>query len=110
MAFIPVAVASVIKEQKTDKAAVSASASRAPGKTAAASEARPASEEPRHVFLAFFAYSLGLGLISPFYELTTSFGSGLIGLLILFWGMQAAWKLMAAPKVVVDGPFGAEAG
>ena len=47
----------------------------------------------------------GLGLILPFYELFPSFGSGAIGLLILFWGMQYAWKAMAAPKVDLDGSF-----
>ena len=48
---------------------------------------------------------LGLGLISPFYELFTSFGSGAIWLFILFWGMQYAWKAMAAPKVNLNVPF-----
>lgn len=48
---------------------------------------------------------LSPGLISPFYELFPPFGSGAIGLFILFWGMQYAWKAMAAPKVDVDGPF-----
>jgi hypothetical protein len=70
-------------------------------------EAAPvkAADKPEGPLYALAALA-GIGLVSPFFELANSFGSGLIGLLILFWGMQAAWKLMAAPKVVVDGPFG----
>ncbi|WP_198137609.1 hypothetical protein [Terriglobus sp. TAA 43] len=48
---------------------------------------------------------LGLGLISPFYMLFVSFGSGALGLLILFWGVQYAWKALAKPKVDLDGPY-----
>jgi hypothetical protein len=46
-----------------------------------------------------------IGLASPFLELQSGF-SGLIGLVILFVGMQFAWRMTAGhPKIVVDGPF-----
>lgn len=37
--------------------------------------------------------------------LFVSFGSGALGLLILFWGMQYTWRALAKPKVDLDGPF-----
>ncbi|MEZ2347204.1 hypothetical protein [Terriglobus sp. RCC_193] len=51
------------------------------------------------------AFLLRPGLILPFYELFTSLGSGALGLLILFWGMQYAWNVLAKPTVDLDGPF-----
>jgi hypothetical protein len=47
----------------------------------------------------------GLALISPFSLLFVAFSSGALDLLILFWGMQYAWKAMVKPKVELDGPF-----
>lgn len=44
------------------------------------------------------------GLASPFLELADEPG-GIIGLVILFVGMNIAWKLTAAPKLEVMGPF-----
>ena len=44
------------------------------------------------------------GLASPFLELGNEPG-GIIGLVILFVGMNIAWKLTAAPKIDILGPF-----
>jgi hypothetical protein len=44
------------------------------------------------------------GLESPFRDLSNPF-NGLIGLVILFVGMQIAWKLTAGPKLDIQGPF-----
>lgn len=46
-----------------------------------------------------FAKLIGVGLISPFLELQTDPGHGLIGLVILVVGLRIAWK-MTASKVV----------
>lgn len=45
-----------------------------------------------------------VGLASPFLGLTNPV-NGLIGLVILFVGMQFAWQLTGAKTLVVEGPF-----
>lgn len=46
-----------------------------------------------------------LGLASPFIELTEGF-NGVIGLVILFVGMQFAWKMTAGTRQInVEGPY-----
>jgi uncharacterized protein (DUF983 family) len=47
-----------------------------------------------------------LGLASPFLELANPL-SGAIGLVILFVGMNIAWRLTAGPKIDILGPFAA---
>ena len=47
---------------------------------------------------------LGKGLASPFSDLKNPF-NGLLGLVILYVGMQIAWKLTAGPKLEILGPF-----
>lgn len=48
---------------------------------------------------------LGLGLVSPFLELTGSFFSELLNLFIIFIGVRFAWQMMAVRTVSVEGPF-----
>jgi hypothetical protein len=51
------------------------------------------------------AFLLVIGLASPFLELTSPV-HGLIGLVILFVGLQIAWRVAAGkPVASVDGPF-----
>jgi hypothetical protein len=45
-----------------------------------------------------------IGLASPFLALENPVG-GAIGLVILFVGMNIAWKLTAGPKIEILGPF-----
>jgi hypothetical protein len=45
-----------------------------------------------------------VGLASPFLALSDP-ASGLIGLVILLVGLNIAWRLTAAPKITVLGPF-----
>jgi hypothetical protein len=45
-----------------------------------------------------------IGLASPFLELADPL-HGIIGLFILFIGMQIAWKMTGRPKLIIDGPF-----
>jgi hypothetical protein len=57
-------------------------------------------------FIKALGFMLVLGLVFPFLELQDPV-HGLIGLFILFIGLQIAWKLTAGSgKVAVDGPYG----
>jgi hypothetical protein len=53
-------------------------------------------------------YLLLIGLASPFLELASGF-SGIIGLVILFVGINIAWKTTGADKMLILGPFGLKA-
>jgi hypothetical protein len=45
-------------------------------------------------------------LASPFLELTSSPGGGAIGLIILFVGLNIAWRLTAGTmKLKIEGPY-----
>ena len=70
---------------------------------------KPASAgEPRmNLFKAFGILAL-LGLASPFLELASPV-NGALGLVILFVGMNIAWRLAAGPKIDILGPFAATA-
>jgi len=46
-----------------------------------------------------------IGLASPFLGLAAGGFQGLIGLFILFIGMQIAWKMTGRPTLAIDGPF-----
>ncbi|MGO8795177.1 MAG: hypothetical protein ACLQLC_10170 [Candidatus Sulfotelmatobacter sp.] len=46
-----------------------------------------------------------LGLASPFTELSGNPFWGLMGLLILFFGMRIAWRMTAGRELGVSGPF-----
>lgn len=56
-------------------------------------------------FLLGVAILLGFGLVSPIVKFFFSVASGLFGLLFLFFGIQAAWKLTAKRGVEIEGPF-----
>lgn len=49
-----------------------------------------------------------LGLASPFFQLSSG-TSGIIGLFILFIGMQFAWKITRGVQVAISGPYQAAA-
>ena len=61
--------------------------------------------KPRPTFLTAMGTLLLLGLASPFLELTGNFIGGMIGLVILYVGMQFAWKFTAARPLEIFGPF-----
>jgi hypothetical protein len=68
----------------------------------------PPAPKPRTMSfgMAFLALA-GLGLASPFLELSTGFG-GIIGLFILFIGIRAAWSFTAGHDVTgpdISGPY-----
>jgi len=45
-----------------------------------------------------------LGIFSPFIEITSGL-FGIIGLVILFAGLRFAWRMTAAKRLVVAGPY-----
>jgi hypothetical protein len=67
--------------------------------TGAKSEAKPTMG-----FFTAIAVLVGIGLVSPFLGLAEPV-SGAIGLVILFVGMNIAWRMTAATERVVDGPY-----
>ena len=60
--------------------------------------------KPTMGFLTAIAMLIGIGLASPFLGLAEPV-SGAIGLVILFVGMNIAWRMTAATQPVVDGPY-----
>jgi hypothetical protein len=48
---------------------------------------------------------LVLGLVSPFLEFSSNPLGAMIGLFILFIGMQFAWKMTGAKPLQIFGPF-----
>lgn len=74
-------------------------------------DGKPNTEKPAQpLSVGGFFKALGLlllvGLASPFLELSEP-RSGIIGLFILFIGLQIAWKLTAGTgKIAIEGPFG----
>jgi hypothetical protein len=65
----------------------------------------PARKQPAPSFGTAVGALLLLGLASPFLELASPL-HGVMGLVILFVGLQIAWKLTAGKKVAILGPFG----
>ena len=61
--------------------------------------------KPHPTFVAAIGTLLLLGLASPFLELSGNFLGGMIGLVILYVGMQFAWKFTAARPLEIFGPF-----
>jgi len=107
-AAIPVGFAQFSKSRP--HAASSSAGSTSSASTADASQTntsagqQPSSRFNSAVIAKLLLYLAGIGLASPFIELTSGV-SGVIGIAILFIGMQIAWKLTAGRSVVIDGPF-----
>jgi hypothetical protein len=60
---------------------------------------------PRPNFLSAMGTLLLLGLASPFLEFSGNPLGAMIGLVILFVGMQFAWKMTGAKPLEIFGPF-----
>lgn len=115
MAFVPIAF-SVIRNEKADSkpaqtqtgpaANHAQSASSLPEEQNQTADANKTEAEKPRIGLAKAVWTLAmLGLASPFLELQDGF-SGFIGLIILFVGMQFAWKMTAGhSKIAVEGPY-----
>ncbi len=116
MAFIPIAISVMRHQQEAtrpmqrsapQKAATSSSELTTGQQGAPAqAESSAASAEDKPVSVGKAVGSLlMLGLASPFIELTEGF-NGVIGLVILFVGMQFAWKMTAGTRQInVEGPY-----
>jgi hypothetical protein len=63
----------------------------------------PSASRPN--FVVAIGTLVGLGLASPFLELSQDPFGGIIGLVILLVGMRFAWRLTAARAPDVSGPF-----
>ena len=116
MAAVPVAIHYLRQhpEELHRKAAHNTAAPSSPDSSSSDSSAADSSSAPpsesapvrtRPSLGAAIASLALLGLVSPFYDLVSSPFGGLIGLFILFIGMQFAWKLTAARGVEILGPF-----
>lgn len=112
LAAIPIGIAQIIKSKPS--AHSSSGTSAAPAQESSAASADPnasrASAAPRTPpatrpgLGSVVSGLLFLGLASPFLELQSGF-SGIIGLVILFVGVNIAWKITASPPLEILGPF-----
>jgi hypothetical protein len=68
-------------------------------------ESNRRSSQGRPNFVAAMGTLIGLGLVSPFLELSGNPLSGIIGLVILFVGMRFAWRFTEARAPAILGPF-----
>ncbi|MCU1318419.1 MAG: hypothetical protein JWN63_3741 [Candidatus Acidoferrum typicum] len=118
MAAIPIYLSQAIKQeaQKQAKTRPAASANSDPAipgphgsPPSAGASAKPASAgQPQMNPIKAFGILALLGLASPFLELASPL-NGALGLVILFVGMNIAWRLAAGPKIDILGPFAAAA-
>jgi hypothetical protein len=102
----------MMKEKKpavatTASASSSGSSTTDPNTTPDSDIVAPQPGKPRSVGTIVGALIVA-GLASPFLELQGGF-SGVIGLVIIFVGMRIAWKMTAAPRLEILGPFQANA-
>jgi hypothetical protein len=108
VAFVPIALHQ-IGEKNAKQAQVSQQTTVTPQDPQTASPPQTTSSQPHGIhwgkFFLSIALLLGLGLISPFLELTGSIGGGLLNLFIILFGVRFAWQMMAVKTVTVDGPF-----
>jgi len=105
VAFVPVAL-HAISTHRAEQSHVQQQGTSSPDSAAPAPKAAPA--RPAASLGRFFGsvlLLLGIGLISPFLELTGSVAGGLLNLFIIFIGVRFAWQMMAVKTVSVDGPF-----
>lgn len=109
LAFIPIAIhyMKTHPEVFQKKTAGSSTAGTSGSPQASGNNGQPAPPAPKPL-AARVAALVGLGLASPFLQLTSGF-SGLIGLFILFIGMQFAWKITRGVRLAITGPFQASA-
>jgi hypothetical protein len=114
MAALPIYFSQISKEKPVKslqtQAAPSAKPAPAPSSPNSAARDADAASQPSSADKPGMnlAKALGLlvlvGLASPFLELQNPL-NGALGLLILFIGMNIAWRLTAGPKIDILGPF-----
>ena len=108
IAAIPIGVAQASKSHRAARTPQSQSM-RSPGEqypengTSAQEQNPHAARRPANIGTALVTLAL-VGLASPFLELQDPI-HGLIGLVILFVGMQFAWKMTRGISLEILGPF-----
>lgn len=106
MAAIPVALAHMAKEKPAQQANATQGEQVTPPEQNAGTNGAEKDAGPKS-FGGAILYLAGVGLISPFLELANPM-QGLIGLVILWVGVNIAWKIAAGnPQLEVSGPFDA---
>jgi hypothetical protein len=64
---------------------------------------------PRYSLITALTLLLLIALAAPFLSLSAGV-SGVLNLLIIFFGLQQAWRLTRRPEIVITGPYTAEVG
>lgn len=109
MAAVPIGISFLIKDRDARRAAQSAQTSSGANSATTSAPSTPdgAPERPKPSLGALVMAMIFLGLASPFFGLTDPM-HGVIGLVILFVGMQIAWKMTAQPRLDISGPFNSQ--
>jgi uncharacterized membrane protein len=110
LSAIPIGIAQYAKEARAHQtsAVASPSAPQSSESSPTADQSAPAasSSDGQHSFGSVLGSLILLGLASPFLELQQDPANAAIGLLILFVGMQFAWRLTAGTELgAIMGPF-----
>jgi hypothetical protein len=103
MAWAPI----FVKEIRAGNTQESAVAGKAAGGTTTVSSEKPADakEVTTSGLVRAVGVLLGLFIALPLIAAFGSMPSGLISLVIMFFGMARAWRMTAAPQFVVSGPY-----
>jgi hypothetical protein len=105
MAAVPVAISQFAKQKKTQQQQLQMEQEQFEKEFGQQRQLPPTKpQQPKISAGAAFAGLAVLGLASPFLEMQDPL-HGLIGLVILYVGMQIAWKTTAGRKVEILGPF-----
>jgi hypothetical protein len=105
LSAVPIAI-SQMGDEKTESTTTPSADPADPAKPAdaAGKNAFDKTEDSDFSLGALLIFFLMLGLASPFLELSGGFG-GIIGLVILFVGLQIAWSTTTGSSVDVRGPY-----
>jgi len=103
MAWAPIAVKEIRAGSKQEATA----AGKADSATAATSSPKRIDDEEvtNSSFVKAIGILLGLFVALPLIAAFGSMPSGLISLVIMFFGMQRAWRMTGTPQLVVNGPY-----
>jgi len=104
-AAIPIWIHYANEHRQTSQGSRQTSASPASGEQDPNSNELQSAPRTRPNFFAAMGTLIGLGLASPFLELTDNPMGGIIGLVILFVGMRFAWRFTEARAPAILGPF-----
>jgi hypothetical protein len=110
MAAVPISFSQLSREKAKKPVQTQTFPSAGPDEYSASQNASPSNGSSATKPSVSFLKALGLptlvGLASPFLELENPI-NGAIGLVILFVGMNIAWRLTAGPQIEILGPFAA---